>query len=43
MVSIIALIIGGKLAGFLGILVAVPMAAIVIELLSDLEQKKHTE
>ena len=42
MVSIVALIIGGKLAGFLGILIAVPMAAIVMELLEDLEQKKHS-
>lgn len=41
MVSIIALFIGGNLAGFLGVLIAVPIAAVVIELLSDLEQSKH--
>ncbi|MBI2086837.1 MAG: AI-2E family transporter [Candidatus Zambryskibacteria bacterium] len=40
MVSIIALVVGGQLAGFLGILVAVPVAAVVMELLSDIEEKK---
>jgi predicted PurR-regulated permease PerM len=41
MVSIIAIAVGFKLAGFLGILIAVPMAAIVIELLSDYDEKKR--
>lgn len=40
MVSIIALVAGGQLAGFLGVLVAVPVAAVIMELLSDLEEKK---
>jgi len=40
MVSIIALVVGGQLAGFLGILVAVPVAAVVMELLNDLEERK---
>lgn len=40
MVSILALLIGGKLAGFLGILISVPLATVVIEFLNDLEEKK---
>jgi predicted PurR-regulated permease PerM len=39
-ISIIALVIGGKLAGFLGILLSVPLAAIVMEFLNDLEKRK---
>ncbi len=42
MVSIVAIFIGGELAGFLGILISVPLAVIAMELLSDLEQKKLT-
>jgi len=38
---IIAMIVGGKLAGFLGILIAVPVAAVLMELVSDWEKKKH--
>jgi len=38
---IISMIIGAKLAGFLGILIAVPVAAVFMELLSDWEKKKH--
>ena len=40
MVSILALVIGGTLAGFLGILISVPVAAAVLEFLSDLEREK---
>ncbi|MHB0978247.1 MAG: AI-2E family transporter [Minisyncoccota bacterium] len=40
MISILALIIGGQLAGFLGILISVPVAAILMELFSDMEQRK---
>lgn len=40
MVSIIALLVGAKLAGFLGLIISVPMAAILIEFLSDLEKEK---
>lgn len=42
MLSIVALIIGGKLGGFLGIIIAVPVAVIVAEFLNDLEEEKHT-
>jgi predicted PurR-regulated permease PerM len=37
---IIALIIGAKLAGFLGILLAVPAAAVIMEILNDIEKNK---
>jgi predicted PurR-regulated permease PerM len=40
MVSILAILIGGQLAGFLGVLISVPVATIFIELISDLEQRK---
>jgi predicted PurR-regulated permease PerM len=40
MVSILALLVGAELAGFLGLLISVPMAAILMEFLSDLEQEK---
>jgi predicted PurR-regulated permease PerM len=40
LVSIFAIIIGAKIAGFLGILISVPIAAIVMELLSDMEKAK---
>jgi len=44
MISILALIIGAQLAGFMGILISVPLAAILMELFSDMEQQKiaHT-
>jgi len=37
---ILALIIGAELAGFLGILISVPVAAAVMELVNDIEKKK---
>ncbi len=37
---IIALIVGAKLAGFLGILLSVPIAAAIQELVADVERKK---
>ncbi len=40
MISIIALLIGGQLAGFLGLLIAVPIAAVFMELLGDWEKEK---
>ncbi len=40
MVSILALLIGGQLAGFLGILISVPVAAVFMELLNDMEKEK---
>jgi predicted PurR-regulated permease PerM len=39
-ISILALVIGGTLAGFLGILISVPVAAAIIEFISDLEERK---
>lgn len=42
MVSILALLVGAKIAGFLGILIAVPLAAILMELVSDLEKEKSS-
>lgn len=41
-VSIIALVVGGTIAGFLGILIAVPVAACVMEYLTDLEKEKYS-
>lgn len=40
MISIIAIVIGGELAGFLGILISVPIAAAMMELVSDIEARK---
>lgn len=40
LVAIIALIIGAQVAGFLGILISVPVAAAVMEYLSDVEKRK---
>ncbi|KKU49573.1 MAG: hypothetical protein UY47_C0008G0005 [Parcubacteria group bacterium GW2011_GWB1_49_7] len=39
-VSILALVIGGELAGFLGLLIAVPVAAVVMEFVNDMEERK---
>ena len=39
-ISIVALVIGGTLAGFLGVLISVPVAAVVMEFINDLEEKK---
>jgi predicted PurR-regulated permease PerM len=40
MVSILAIVIGAQLAGFLGVLISVPVAAVVMEFLNDLEERK---
>jgi predicted PurR-regulated permease PerM len=40
LVSIFAIIIGAKVAGFIGILISVPVAAVLMELLSDMEKAK---
>lgn len=37
---ILALIIGAKLAGFLGMILSVPLATAIMELVSDIEEKK---
>lgn len=42
-ISILALVIGGTLAGFLGVLISVPVAAVMIEFISDLEERKHIQ
>lgn len=39
---ILALIIGGELAGFLGVLLAIPLAAAVREFISDLDKDKRS-
>ncbi|MEK7585530.1 MAG: AI-2E family transporter [Patescibacteria group bacterium] len=39
-VVIIGLIVGAKLAGFLGIILAVPVATVFMELLNDFEERK---
>lgn len=39
-ISILALIIGGKLAGFMGVIIAVPVATILMELFDDMEKNK---
>lgn len=38
---IIAIVIGAKLAGIWGVILAVPFAAVVMELANDIEKKKH--
>ncbi len=40
LVSILALIVGGKLAGFVGMLISVPIATMLMELLDDVEKHK---
>lgn len=39
---IVALIIGGKLGGFFGLLLAVPIAAVLVEISNDIVNKKYT-
>ncbi|MEK7669365.1 MAG: AI-2E family transporter [Patescibacteria group bacterium] len=43
LVSILALIIGYKLAGFVGLLISVPLATMLIEFLNDVEKNKIAE
>ncbi len=43
MVVILALVIGAKLAGFLGAILAVPIAAALMEWVDDLERQKHAK
>lgn len=40
LVAIFAIIIGAKIAGFLGIIISVPIAAVIMEILSDMEKRK---
>ena len=39
--TILTLVIGAKLAGFLGVLLSVPVAAVLMEVLNDIEKNKH--
>ena len=41
LVVIIALIVGTEVAGFFGLILAVPVATVLMELLSDYSKKKH--
>ena len=41
-ITILALIIGAKIAGFMGILLSVPAASILMEILNDIDQKKRS-
>lgn len=43
LLAILSLIVGGQLAGFLGMLIAVPIAAALMEYLSDVEKRKVAE
>ncbi|NQV93202.1 AI-2E family transporter, partial [Candidatus Kaiserbacteria bacterium] len=38
-----ALLIGAQLAGFLGIILSVPIAAVIQEIVSDVQRKKEQE
>ncbi len=43
LVVILSLLVGAKLAGFMGLILAVPAAAVLMELASDWEKRKHPE
>lgn len=43
LISMLALIIGSKLAGFVGMLISVPLATMLIEFLNDVEKAKIAE
>ncbi|MFH0804340.1 MAG: AI-2E family transporter [Candidatus Zambryskibacteria bacterium] len=43
LISILALIVGFKLAGFVGLLISVPLATMLIEFLNDVEKNKIAE
>jgi predicted PurR-regulated permease PerM len=40
-ISILALIIGAKLGGFMGILLSMPIVTILVEISNDFEKKKR--
>ena len=40
---VIALLIGGKLAGILGILLAVPVAVVIVEVLDDIAEQRQSK
>jgi predicted PurR-regulated permease PerM len=41
-VSILALLIGAKLAGFIGMIISVPIATILMELMDDFSARKRS-
>ncbi|NTV21953.1 MAG: AI-2E family transporter [Candidatus Yonathbacteria bacterium] len=41
-VSILALVIGGNLAGFVGMLLSVPIATVIMELMDDMYERKRS-
>lgn len=43
LIAIIALIVGGQIAGFLGIILSVPLAAVMMEYLGDVEKRKSEQ
>jgi predicted PurR-regulated permease PerM len=43
LVAIVALIIGAQVAGFLGIILSVPIAAAIMELVSDIDKQKSKQ
>lgn len=43
LISILALIVGAKLAGFIGLLISVPLATMLIEFLNDVEKNKQAQ
>lgn len=43
LIAIVSLIIGAQIAGFLGILLSVPVAAILMEYLGDIEKRKAAQ
>ena len=42
-IVIIAILVGSKLAGFLGLLLAVPVSTVLVELFNDLEKRKLSQ
>lgn len=42
-ISILAIVVGAKLAGFLGVIISVPIAAVLMEVLNDIEKRKIRE
>lgn len=42
-ISIVALVVGAKLAGFLGLLLAVPIATVLMEFFNDLERDRFAD
>jgi predicted PurR-regulated permease PerM len=43
MVVILALLVGGRIAGFTGLILAIPAVVIILEILGDREQKKRRD